>query len=99
MNVPELTKFVGNLNMAVKIPPIITPKAIPPIITPKAIPPMKIDLGGTININIGGRGAIEQGIAKEVKQGIATGVQQGVKESLPGISHGVGWYSNRIGGS
>ena len=108
MNVPELTKFIGNLNMAVTIPKIPTqtlnvkanvevPK-IPPIITPKAIPPMKIDLGGTININIGGRGAIEQGIAKEVKQGIATGVQQGVKESLPSISHGVGWYSNKIGG-
>jgi hypothetical protein len=90
LNLPELTKFVGNLNMAVKIPPAITPKAISPI---------KIDIGGTLNINVGGRGAIEQGIAPVVKQGIISGVKKGVEEGLSTVSHGAGWYSNRIGGS
>jgi len=85
LNVPELTKFVGNLSQVAKI-------------TPKAVPPIKIDIGGTVKIVNGKPDFNNTYITNVIQQGIAGGVKKGVGEGLSTVSHGAGWYSNRIGG-
>jgi hypothetical protein len=85
LNVPELTKFVGNLSQVAKI-------------TPKAVPPIKIDIGGTVKIVNGKPDFNNTYITNVIQQGIAAGVKKGVEEGLSTVSHGAGWYSNRIGG-
>jgi hypothetical protein len=84
MNVPELTKFVGNLNMAVAIPKI-------PIVKP---PPLNVKVSVEIHGNLSLKEQMVRG-GREIGNAIISGIKEPIEDY---VSHATGPIVPAYGG-
>jgi hypothetical protein len=85
LNLPELTKFVGNLNMAVAIPKTPTP-------APASMPAQTLKVNVELHGNLSLKEQMVQG-GREIGNVIVNGIKQGLNEGLSTVSHGTRWYA------